>query len=39
MDLLHLGQRRGNQSSLDENPAVNREPNHIPGFLFPSQIA
>ena len=24
---------------LDENPAVNREPNHLPGFLFPSQIA
>ena len=24
---------------LDENPAVNREPNQIPGFLFPSQIA
>ena len=24
---------------LDENPAVNREPNQLPGFLFPSQIA
>ena len=24
---------------LDENPAVNREPNQRPGFLFPSQIA
>ena len=24
---------------LDENPAVNREPNHLPGFIFPSQIA
>ena len=24
---------------LDENPAVNREPNLLPGFLFPSQIA
>ena len=24
---------------LDENPAVNRGPNYLPGFLFPSQIA
>ena len=24
---------------LDESPAVNREPNQQPGFLFPSQIA
>ena len=24
---------------LDENPVVNREPNHLPGFLLPSQIA
>ena len=24
---------------LDEKPAVNREPNQLPGFLFPSQIA
>ena len=24
---------------LDENPAVNREQNQLPGFLFPSQIA
>ena len=24
---------------LDDNPAVNKEPNQIPGFLFPSQIA
>ena len=24
---------------LDENPAVNREPNQLPGFLFPSQMA
>ena len=24
---------------LDENPAINREPNHLPGFLFPSQMA
>ena len=24
---------------LDENPAVNREPNQLPGFLFPSEIA
>ena len=24
---------------LDENPAVNREPYQLPGFLFPSQIA
>ena len=24
---------------LDENNAVNREPNQLPGFLFPSQIA
>ena len=24
---------------LDENPAVNREPNQLPSFLFPSQIA
>ena len=24
---------------LDENPAINREPNQLPGFLFPSQMA
>ena len=24
---------------LDENPAVNREPTQLPGFLFPSQVA
>ena len=24
---------------LDEKPAVNREPNQLPGFQFPSQIA
>ena len=24
---------------LDENPVVNREPNQLPGFIFPSQIA
>ena len=29
----------GIMQPLDENPAVNREPNHLPGFLFPSQIA
>ena len=29
----------GIMHSLDENPAVNREPNQLPGFLFPSQIA
>ena len=24
---------------LDENPAINREPNQFPGFLFPSRMA
>ena len=24
---------------LDENPAINREPNQLPCFLFPSQVA
>ena len=24
---------------LDESPAVNRDPNQLPGFLFPSQVA
>ena len=24
---------------LDENPAIKREPNQLPGFLFPSQMA
>ena len=26
----------GNMHPLDENPAVNREPTQLPGFLFPS---
>ena len=29
----------GIKHPLDENPAVNREPNQLPGFLFPSQVA
>ena len=24
---------------LDESPAINRDPNQLPGFLFPSQVA
>ena len=28
----------GIMHALDENPAVNREPTQLPGFLFPSQV-
>ena len=39
MDLVDLGKCGRYYASPDENPAINREPNQLPGFLFPSQMA